>query len=56
MSKEGAEAYTRARQADAVGRTADAITLYERAARFLPDEDPNKAKARDRLDVLRAKR
>jgi hypothetical protein len=56
MRTEGADAYTRARQADAVGRTADAIPLYDRAARYLPDEDPNKKIARDRLEVLRAKR
>jgi tetratricopeptide (TPR) repeat protein len=56
MSVEGAEAYKQGRQADAGGRAADAIPLYERAVRFLPDTDPNKKTARDRLEVLRAKR
>lgn len=55
MRTEGNDAFTRARQYDALGRTADARTLYERAFRYLPDDDPNKKLAKERLDMLRAK-
>jgi tetratricopeptide (TPR) repeat protein len=55
MSKEGLDAYTRAVQYDALDRVEQAIAQYERAARYLPDNDPNKKSANDRLAVLRAR-
>lgn len=56
MKTEGADAFTRARQYDALGRTADALKLYEQAFRYLSDDDPNKKLAKERIDLLRAKR
>ena len=56
MKTEGTDAFTRARQYDAVGRIADAITFYDRAFRYLPDDDPNKKTAKERADLLRAKK
>lgn len=56
MRTEGTDAFTRARQYDAVGRTADAITFYDRAFRYLPDDDQNKKTAKERADLLRAKK
>jgi hypothetical protein len=50
---DGAEALRRARQYDALGRRADAITWYERAVQNLPDSDPGKKTAADRLVVLK---
>lgn len=53
MKTEGSDAFTRARQYDAVGRIPEAVALYERAFRYLSDDDPNKKTAKDRLDALR---
>jgi tetratricopeptide (TPR) repeat protein len=53
MSTEGNEAFVRARQYDALDRTDQAITWYERAYRSLPDDNPNRRVARERLDALR---
>jgi tetratricopeptide (TPR) repeat protein len=55
MKTEGADALRNARQYDAVDRVADAITWYERAYRYLPDDDPGRKIAKERLDVLRAR-
>jgi hypothetical protein len=49
-------ALTNAKQFDALDRVEQAITWYERAFRLLPDEDPNKKIAKERLDVLRARK
>lgn len=54
MNKEGDEAYRRAKQYDALGRTPEAIALYERAVKFLSDNNPNRKPAQDRLSALRA--
>src|SRR5204862_3874617 len=43
MASDGLNAFRRAREYDALGRPSDAALWYERAARFLPDSDPNKA-------------
>jgi hypothetical protein len=53
MNAEGNDAFVRARQYDALDRTEQAITWYERAYRNLPDDNPNRRVARDRLDALR---
>jgi tetratricopeptide (TPR) repeat protein len=53
MKTEAADAFTRAKQYDALGRSPEAIALYERAFRYLPDDDANKKVAKDRLDALR---
>ena len=54
MQAAGAEAFRRARQFDAVGRSADALKEYGSAMQWLPDSDPNKAVARQRVDQLKA--
>jgi tetratricopeptide (TPR) repeat protein len=53
MRDEGEQAYRRARQLDAVGRTQDALPLYQRAVALLPADDPSGKAARDRLDALK---
>jgi tetratricopeptide (TPR) repeat protein len=53
MRDEGEAAYRRARQLDAVGRTQDALPLYQRAVTLLPADDPSGKAARDRLDALK---
>lgn len=53
MSAEGSDAYRRARQMDAFGRTTDAIAAYARAVELLPDSDPNRRLAEERLAALR---
>ena len=44
------------RGAPAPLRVEQAITWYERAFRLLPDDDPNKKVAKERLDVLRSRK
>ncbi len=56
MKDVGASAYRRARQYDALGRSADAIPLYEQAVQYLPDSDPNKKTAQERLAALKGGR
>ncbi len=53
MVAAGDEAYRRARQFDARNRPVDAIPLYQRAVEWLPDSDPRKATAQERLAVLK---
>jgi tetratricopeptide (TPR) repeat protein len=53
MRDEGEAAYRRARQLDAVGRTQDALPLYQRAVSLLPADDPSGKAARDRLEALK---
>jgi tetratricopeptide (TPR) repeat protein len=53
MREAGRQAYRRARQYDALGRASDAIPLYEQAVQYLPDSDPNRKVAQDRLTALR---
>ncbi len=53
MRREGQDAFTRARQYDALGRQPEAIALYERAARYLATDNPNRKIAEDRLQRLR---
>jgi tetratricopeptide (TPR) repeat protein len=53
MRAAGNEAFKRARQYDALGRTAAAIAEYTEAATLLPPDDPNAKVAKDRLDALR---
>jgi hypothetical protein len=54
MKTAGADAYTRARQYDALGRTERAIPLYETAVELLPPSDPNRSTARSRLAELKS--
>ena len=56
MTEEGADAFRRARQYDALNRVDDAIAWYERAARNLPDSSPDKRTAADRLRALKQAR
>ena len=56
MKDVGASAYRRARQYDALGQSADAIPLYEQAVQYLPDSDPNKKTAQERLAALKGGR
>jgi tRNA A-37 threonylcarbamoyl transferase component Bud32 len=56
MAKEGADAYTRARQYDALDLAEQAMPQYERAVRLLPDNDPNRKIASERLAFLRSRK
>jgi predicted component of type VI protein secretion system len=49
----GGDALARARQYDAIGQSADALKEYEKAAQWLPTDDPNRQIARSRADQLR---
>jgi len=49
----GADALKRARQYDAIGLSADALKEYDKAAQWLPPDDPNRQIARGRADQLR---
>ena len=53
MAVDGADAFKRAKQYDALGRAADAIPLYEKAVQYLPPDDPNSKIAKDRLAALK---
>src|SRR5262245_8619440 len=55
MRVAGTDALRRARQFDALGRFADALTEYEKAAQWLSPEDPNQQIARGRADQLKAR-
>jgi tetratricopeptide (TPR) repeat protein len=55
MRGAGLNALKRARQFDAVGRFADALSEYEKAATWLSPEDPNQQIARGRADQLKAR-
>lgn len=54
MRGAGGDAFKRARQYDALGRSADALKEYENAAQWLPSDDANRAVARQRADQLKA--
>jgi tetratricopeptide (TPR) repeat protein len=54
MKADGDEAYRRARQQEAAGRTSEAVLLYEQALRLLPPDDPGRRPARERLEALRS--
>jgi len=54
MRVAGNDALKRARQYDALGRPVDALKEYEKAAQWLPVEDPNREVARNRADQLKA--
>lgn len=53
MKVAGEDAYKRAKQYDAVGRTADAIAMYEKALQMLAPDNPMRANAKERLDALK---
>jgi tetratricopeptide (TPR) repeat protein len=55
MHAAGGNALRRARQFDALGRFADALTEYEKAALWLAPDDPNQQIARGRADQLKAR-
>ena len=56
MKREGDQAFIKASQFDAADRIDDAIKSYEQAFKLLPDDDPYRKIAKQRLDVLRAKK
>jgi pSer/pThr/pTyr-binding forkhead associated (FHA) protein len=49
----GGDALKLARQYDAIGLSADALKEYDKAAQWLPPDDPNRQIARGRADQLR---
>jgi len=53
MHADGADAFKRAREYDAMNRVDDAVAWYERAFRNLPDDSPDKKTAADRLRALK---
>ncbi len=53
---QGTDAFNRGRLYDALDRLEQAIDSYERAYRYLPDDDPNRQVAKARLDALRVER
>jgi len=56
MKSEGSDALKQAKTYDAFGQAAKAIPLYEKAYRYLPEDDADRKAAKERLDVLRAKK
>ena len=54
MGVAGRSALNRAREYDAIGQLVDALKEYDRAAHWLPPDDPNRAIASGRADELRA--
>ena len=55
MKKEGTAAFAEARTRESFRQTSQAIALYEKAYRYLPDDDPNKKAAKEKLDMLRGR-
>ena len=55
MHTAGLGALRRARQFDALGRFAEALTEYEKAAQWLSPDDPNQQIAKGRADQLKAR-
>ena len=55
MRDAGVASLRRARQFDALGRFAEALTEYEKAAQWLSPDDPNQQIARGRADQLKAR-
>jgi tetratricopeptide (TPR) repeat protein len=53
MAAAGVDAFKRARQFDALGRPGEAAPMYARALELLPDDDPNRQVAQERLAALR---
>jgi hypothetical protein len=50
---EGSEAYKRGRQFDAVGRTSDALAMYDKVVKLLPADHPSARAAKERIAALR---
>ena len=50
---QGHDAFRRGRQLDAIGRTSEAIGLYEKATKLLPPDHPSVQAAKERLAALR---
>jgi hypothetical protein len=53
MTAAGDDAYRKARQFDARNRPTEAMTWYQRAIAWLPDSDPRKATAQERVAALK---
>ncbi|WP_239491197.1 FHA domain-containing protein [Luteitalea sp. TBR-22] len=53
MTAAGDDAYRKARQFDARNRPTEAMTWYQRAIEWLPDSDPRKATAQERLAAIK---
>jgi histidinol dehydrogenase len=56
MRAAGEKAFADARQFDGLGRNTDAARLYQVAVRYLPEGDPRRAQARQRLEALAVRR
>lgn len=54
MRTAGEDAYSQARLYESRGRTADALTLYQRAVQLLPDDHPNRSIAQAKVTALKA--
>jgi tetratricopeptide (TPR) repeat protein len=52
MTTEGTSAFNEAKQFYAYGQFERAAPLYQRAYQYLPDSDPNRKIAKDRLDTM----
>jgi tetratricopeptide (TPR) repeat protein len=52
MTAEGTDAFNQAKNFYAYGQFDRALPLYQRAYQYLPDSDPNRKIAKDRLDAM----
>jgi tetratricopeptide (TPR) repeat protein len=52
MLTEGTDAFNQAKQYYAFGQFEKALPLFQRANQYLPDADPNRKVAKDRLDAI----
>jgi tetratricopeptide (TPR) repeat protein len=53
MQVDGEDAFKRGRQFDALGRSSDAIAMYEKAIKLLPTDHASAKAAKERLAALR---
>lgn len=53
MVATGVDAFKKARQYDALGRVSDAVAMYVQAVEYLPQDDPNRQVAQERLGALK---
>jgi FHA domain-containing protein/type VI secretion system protein len=52
MTKAGTEAFSEAKSYYAFGQFEKALPLYQRAYQYLPESDPNRKTAKDRIDAI----
>lgn len=53
MQSDGENAFKRGKQFDALGRTSDAVSMYEKAIKLLPPDHASAKAAKERLEALR---